>query len=135
MRPRISEELALLRETFGEVDHEEADGNDWFRINRYQFPSGWTKNGEPITVDEILFNAQTSYPTGDPYGFWTPTGLMFNGESPQNASEVDNTVFGGRRLQFSWAPDGTWRPGSTIKDGSNLTDWAKSFAKRLAEGV
>lgn len=134
MRPRIAEELQLLRETFGKVDHVEADGNDWFRIKRYAFPPGWTKDGLPVELEQVLFNANSSYPTGDPYAFWTPTGLKFNDQVPE-AGEVSNSAFGGQWLQFSWAPDGTWRAGSTVKSGSNLTDWAKSFAKRLAEGV
>lgn len=135
MRPRISEELALLRQTFGEVDHAEADGNDWFLIKRYSFPPGWTVNGAPVLEGEVIFNANASYPTGDPYAFWTPSELKFNGQPPNNATEVETTPFGGKCLQFSWAPDGTWSPGSNVEGGSNLVDWAKSFALRLAEGA
>jgi hypothetical protein len=135
MRPRISEELALLRETFGAVDHEEAGGADWFRIERYSFPSGWSKDDVPIAEGEIIFNANASYPTGDPYAFWAPPGLMFNGVPPNNATEVETTPFGGKRLQFSWAPDGAWSPARTVRGGSNLTDWAKSFSNRLKEGA
>jgi hypothetical protein len=135
VRQRISEELSLLRETFGDVDHEEADGNDWFRIARYSFPSGWSQGDEPITEAEVIFNANASYPTGDPYSFWTPPNLKFNAQAPNNATEVETTPFGGKRLQFSWAPDGTWAPGLTVKGGSNLADWARSFTKRLMEGV
>ena len=135
MRPRISEELGLLRSAFGEVDHAEDAGNDWFRLTCYLFPAGWTGDGEAIEHAAILFNANAAYPTGDPYGFWTPAGVLFNGQPPKDVTEVGNPVFEGQWTQFSWAPDETWRPGSTVESGSNLTDWARSFAKRLAEGV
>ena len=135
MRARISEELALLRETFGEVDHVEAEGADWFRIKRYPFPTGWAAKQGEIEHAEVLFNANASYPTGDPYAFWAPLGLLFNGQAPQNVTVVPNAAFGGQWLQFSWAPDQTWRVAATVRGGSNLRDWAKSFATRLAEGI
>jgi hypothetical protein len=136
MRPRIAEELQLLRETFGKVDQAEADGADWFRIRRYGFPSGWTKDGVQIGSAEVLLKADAAYPTNEPYAFWAPSGLRFNEQVPNNVGEVGNPAFEGQWTQFSWAPDeGTWRPGSTVKSGSNLTDWAKSFAKRLAQGI
>ena len=135
MRPRIAQEFELLRQTFGEVDHVEEAGSDWFRIKRYSFPPGWTKDNAPLEVAEVLFNANASYPAGDPYGFWTPPGTTFNGQPPLNVTEVSNSAFGGQWAQFSWAPDGTWRPGATVSSGSNLTDWALSFAKRLGDGI
>src|SRR4051812_25136925 len=108
MRPRIAQELALLRRTFGEVDHVELDGNDWFRIRRYQFPADWTINGESVEHAPILFMANASYPTGDPYGFWAPAGLQYKGGPLANVTEAENVAFGGQWTQFSWAPDGTW---------------------------
>jgi len=135
MRPRIADELELLRETFGQVDHVEVGGCDWFRIRQYAFPSGWAKDGKPIDQLELLLNANAGYPTADPYAFWTPVEISFNGQPPNNTTEVDNAAFEGKWLQFSWAPDGTWQPGSTVRSGSNLTDWARSFEKRLAKGV
>lgn len=135
MRPRIAQELALLRRTFGEVEHAEVDGNDWFRIARYRFPPGWTVAGQPISEAPIAFMANASYPTGEPYGFWGPAGLVYNDTAPNNATEAAIAAFEGTWTQFSWAPDGTWCTSAVLTGGSNLTDWALSFVRRLREGL
>jgi hypothetical protein len=83
----------------------------------------------------VLFNANAGYPAAEPYGFWGPSGLRFNGQPPNNVTEAGNSAFGGQWSQFSWSPDGTWRVGASVRSGSNLTDWAKSFSVRLAEGL
>lgn len=134
MRPRIAQELALLRRTFGDVEHVELDGNDWFRIAKYLFPTGWTIDGDPVDQAPIVFMANASYPTGEPYGFWTPANLQFGGAVPINTTVTENAAFGGNWTQFSWAPDGTWCTSSILSGGSNLNDWARSFLIRLLEG-
>jgi hypothetical protein len=133
--PRIQRELELLREVWPEVEHVERPGEDWFKLPRYRFPPGWLLNGQPVEAAPVLFMANASYPTGDPYAFWAPVGLTFGGTAPNNVTETTNPAFGGTWLQFSWTPDGDWRPTDVVERGSNLRVWAQSFSERLEEGV
>lgn len=135
MRPRIQRELELIREAWPDAEYIERPGEDWFRLPRYRFPSGWLIDDEPVESAPVLLMANASYPTGDPYAFWAPVGLTFGGTAPNNVTQVENPAFGGQWLQFSWSPDGDWRPVEIVDRGSNLTIWAKSFFKRLKEGA
>jgi hypothetical protein len=135
MRARISRELELLKDTWPDVEHVEVSGEDWFRLPRYPLPSGWLLDGQPITTAPILFVATAAYPGSDPYAFWAPKGLTYNGDEPTNVTEAKNAAFDGDWLQFSWQPDGDWQATEPAEKGSNLRVWAESFHKRLKEGL
>ena len=61
MRSRIEQELALLRRYYPETEHKEHIGEDWFRLPRYPFPSGWMINGAEIPKAPVVFNGIESF--------------------------------------------------------------------------
>jgi hypothetical protein len=134
MRPRIEQELALLRSFYPDIEHKEHGGEDWFRLPRYAFPAGWRIGNEPIVAAPIVFKIVASYPTGEPYGFAAPTGINFNGTPPQNTGSAVSPPFKGSWQHFSWAPDG-WAPSGDPRKEPNLLSWVRSFAQRLKEGA
>ena len=135
MRDRIEQELALLRERYPDIEHQEHAGEDWFRLPHYHFPEGWCINGEPISEAPIVFKIGAAYPSGEPYGFAAPAGINFKGSSPGNPGSPVSPPFDGSWQHFSWAPDGSWAPTAEVRNGSNLSTWARSFARRLEEGA
>jgi len=135
MRKRIEQELDLLRQCYPEIKHKEHAGEDWFRIPRYPFPSGWRINERPITEAPVAFKIVAAYPTGEPYGFAAPAGINFNGTPPNNPGSAVSFPFEGSWQHFSWAPDSSWAPTSDVHKGSNLLVWVRSFAHRLKEGA
>ena len=135
MRLRLDHELALLREHFGDVEHIERGGDDWFRLPNYKYPVGWRVGDVAITSAPIVFKVGTAYPGGEPYGFYGPAGLNFRGSPPGNPGSGAAPPFAGGWQHFSWAPDGSWAPTADVKSGSNLLVWSRSFAHRLREGA
>ena len=135
MRPRIAQELALLRRAHGEVEHAELNGEDWFRLPAYPFPPGWRSGETPIERAPVIFKLAATYPTAHPYAFCVPTGTNFQGTAPNNSTAAPAAPFPGSWLQLSWTPDGTWAPTEQADVGSNLLSWVRSFAQRLKEGA
>lgn len=134
MDPRIQQELATLRDRYGNVDHLEVGGEHWFLLANYRFPPGWQIGDQPLETGPITFPVNGSYPMGEPYGFLTPAGINFKGSPPQNTGSPRQPPFPGEWQFFSWAPEG-WSPTADANVGSNLTIWARSFAVRLGEGA
>jgi hypothetical protein len=135
MRARIEAELALLRGVYGDVEHKEEGGEDWFRVPSYATPEGWLLNAVRAAVVPVAFLIKGDYPGAAPYGFLMPAGLTFNGAAPQNTAGPPKQVpFAGSWLHFSWTAE-DWRPASEAGKGSNLVSWCRSFAGRLREGV
>ena len=135
MRPLISAELARLREVYGEVEHMEVNGEDWFRIVRYPLPAGWLFDDEPRTIAPIAFLIKSDFPGGMPYGFLTQAGLSFNGAAPKNTGAApDNVPFEGNWMLFSWDCE-DWPAPNEGAQAHRLLRWAGSFQKRLSEGV
>ena len=83
MRPRIEQELELLRQVYGEVGHAEDAGEDWFYLPRYVVPAGWQLDGKAAEHLPVAFLIKADYPAAAPYGFLTPNGLNFNGVPPK----------------------------------------------------
>lgn len=134
MRPRIEQELVLLRKHYPDIEHKEDSGEDWFRLPRYPFPTGWQIGDKPIEAAPVAFKIVASYPTGEPYGFAAPGGINFKGTPPQQTGSAVSPPFEGSWQHFSWAPDG-WAPTADAAAGSNLFAWVRSFAQRLKEGA
>lgn len=135
MRPRIEQELALLRRAYGAVEYAESDGEDWFLIPDYAYPPGWKLNGQQVSRAPVSFKLTATYSAAQPYAFMTPAGLTFGDTAPNNASAAPSGPFPGNWLQFSWSPDGNWQPAANANEGSNLLSWVRNFATRLKEGV
>lgn len=134
MRPRIAQELALLRRYYPDIEHIEHGGEDWFRLPSYAFPTGWRIGQDTVETAPVVFKIVASYPTGEPYGFATPAGINYNGTPPNNTGSAVAPPFAGSWQHFSWAPDG-WTPSADPAKGSNLLAWVRSFAQRLKEGA
>lgn len=135
MRTRIEAELALLRAVYGDVEHAEADGEDWIRIPAYPVPPGWERGGEEVAITPVSFPVKADYPGTAPYGFLVPAGMIFGGSAPQDTAGPPKPVpFSGGWLHFSWTVD-DWKATSDPGKGSNLVAWCRSFAVRLKQGV
>lgn len=135
MRPRITEEWALLRQHFGEVEHAEAAGEDWFKLPRYPLPSGWSIGGAAVEEVPIVFLVTAGHPGAPPYGFLAPAGLNFKGAAPGNTGPAPKPPpFAGEWMHFSWSVE-DWAATGDIRKGSNLLAWARGFAQRFAEGA
>lgn len=130
MEERIEKELALLRQRYHDLEYKE-EGH-WIRIPSYPLREGWNR-----ASTDVAFQIPVSYPGTPPYGIYTPAGLLFNGERPNNYTEPGSNQppLPGTWGIFSWSPaDGQWRPTADLSTGSNLLNWVIGFADRFREG-
>jgi hypothetical protein len=135
MRPRIQQELALLRQHYGEVEHDEVAGDDWFRVPRYPIPTGWCVGNEPADHVPVAFHVAPGHPGTVPYGFLAPASLNFNGAKPVNTGAPPKAPpFASDWIHFSWSVD-NWAPTADVCKGSNLLSWVRGFAARFREGA
>lgn len=135
VRPRITDELEVLRKIWGEMDHVNCNGDDWFLIHHYKLPPGWFIENEQKEEIPVSFLIVAAYPGAQPYGFLTPIGLNCKGQTPKNISAPSKAPpFDGQWVQFSWQPE-TWAATADIHSGSNLLAWSRSFGHRFREGV
>ena len=136
MRPRIGQELAVLRQHYGsDVEHTEVAGDDWFRLPRYPLPPGWRIGETAVTEVPVTFFVGAGHPGAVPYGFLVPEGLNFKGAQPSNTGAPPKPPpFPGSWMHFSWSVD-DWAATADIGRGSNLLSWARGFAHRFKEGV
>jgi hypothetical protein len=135
MRPRIEQELALLRRAYPDVEQVEVSGEDWFRLPRYPLPPGWRLDDASVAEIPIVFLIKADYPGSPPYGFLTPLGLNCNGTPPGNTGAAPKQPpFDGDWMHFSWSVE-TWTPTADVNKGSNLLAWCRSFGARFKEGA
>ncbi len=125
----------MLREHFGNVEHAEVAGEDWFRLPHYPLPAGWRLGDREVTEIPIAFLATGAHPGAAPYAFLASAGLNFKGADPSNTgSPAKQPPFPGSWMQFSWSVE-YWAATTDVRKGSNLLAWARSFAERLKEGA
>lgn len=135
MRPRIEQELVLLRQHYGEVEHAEVAGEDWFMLPRYSLPPGWRLGDRDVTEVAIVFLVTAGHPGAAPYGFLAPAGLTLNGAATANTGPPPKPPpFPGEWMHFSWSAE-TWAATADVNKGSNLLVWARGFAYRFKEGA
>ncbi len=135
MRPRIEQELALLRECYPDIQHIEQDGEDWFLIPRFAFPDGWFRGQEAFELAALVFQIKADFPGTTPYGFLIPADLNFRGALPNNACDPPKSPpFAGSWRHLSWSVD-EWSANADPRKGSNLLAWCRSFSHRLQEGA
>ena len=129
MEARIDHELRLLRTRWPELQYD--DPGRWVFLPRYPLPAGWNRG-----VTDVVFQIQVNHPGAAPYGFLTPSGLLFNNQVPTNYQDPAPTppTFSGRWGFFSWSPE-DWQPHADVSVGSNLFTWAQSFSRRFLEGA
>ena len=135
MRPRLAQELALLRQVYDDVQHIEEAGEDWICLPGYPMPNGWQIGGRTTRTAAVAILVKADYPGVAPYGFLMPSGIAFEGISPGSTGDPPKKVpFPGEWLHFSWSAE-KWAPSSSVSNGSNLVDWCGSFSVRLKEGA
>lgn len=135
MRPRIEQEMALLRQVYGEVGHVDEAGEDWFHLPHYPMPPGWHLGDKAVEDQPLAFLIKADYPGAAPYGFLTPKALNFNGTAPNETGDPPKPVpFPGEWVHFSWTVE-NWAAAGEVTKGSNLLAWCRSFAVRLREGA
>jgi hypothetical protein len=134
MRPRIAQELALLRQFHPDLEHAGTDAGDWFLIPRFPAQAGWRLGTSDVTETRICFFVGSGYPSAQPYAFSVPAEMNFKGAPPNNSAAAAAPPFGGSWLQLSWSPE-TWFPEADVRKGSNLLAWVRSFTERLKEGA
>lgn len=129
MQERIINELAILRNTYPDLEFKE-DGC-WVRIPDYLLHPGWNRN-----KTDAAFQIPAGYPGAHPYGIYAPVGLQYNGNKPQNYKEPakNRPPFSGSWGIFSWQPE-NWNPSAKITAGSNLWTWVRSFSVRFKQGA
>lgn len=133
MTKRIEQELSLLSSYYPAVEYVEE--GQWFLIRDYVLPCAPTWNKEKM---DVCFQVLTGYPGSPPYGFYVPSDLKYEGSPPQNNYKSTPPAippFEGSWGFFSWSHDSTWRATADMKAGSNLTNFARTFAGRLKQGV
>ena len=126
---RLEDELRLLRGRFPNARREGA----WFLLPDVKLPAGgWNR----VSTD-IVLRVLAQYPGAQPYGFFVPWGLAFQGAQPTNYQQSGEAVpFPGSWGMFSWQADGgQWRAGPTASEGSNLLNFALSTLVRLQQGA
>ena len=133
MMERIQQELTLLRNYYPEVEYVEA--GQWILIRDYVLPSNppWSK-----VKMEVCFQIPVAYPGAPPYGFYVPSDLKCGENPPQNNYKADPPAkppFEGSWGLFSWSVSEPWRATADLKTGANLTNFVRTFADRLAQGV
>ena len=130
MQERIEAELALVRQRFPEVEC--LDEGCWFRVPSYPLPEGWNRS-----ETDVAFQIAPGYPGQPPYGFYVPSGILFQGDKPNSYTEPASAQppFEGAWGFFSWAPvDGQWKPAVEVRQGSNLLNWVTGFGERFRDG-
>lgn len=128
MVSRIEEELALLRRHYERVDFIDRNQTLWFCVHGYQL-------FEPCSLQEIsvVFSISVGFPGTDPYGFFVPGELTYDGQAYIGKTTPSPPPFPGKWQFFSWAPE-QWDPSYDILTGDNLWGWVRSFSERLGEG-
>lgn len=130
---RMDQEFELLKRYFPEIQQHVANGVHWFLIKEYGLPPGWS-----LKSTSVAFHAQVAHPGAQPYGIYVPRGLTYNGQPPQNFTDVapSQPPFDGEWAVLSWTPeDGEWKAMADIQSGSNLLNWALSFKHRFEGGA
>ena len=129
MTERIQVELSLIQQAFPDMVYQEE--GSWVYLPSYPLPKGWNRE-----ATDVAFQISDGYPAAPPYGFYVPSGIEFDGTTPNNYTDPasNQPPFGETWGIFSWAPiDGEWKPTGDARRGSNLLQWARGFANRFQE--
>jgi len=130
---RIEKELTILRTFYPKVTY--IKEGQWILIEDYSIPPGLLWNREKTNV---CFQILVGYPGTPPYGFFVPSGILYDGKSPKNYQESPNNKppFPSEAWGFfSWAHDSDWKATDNPHSGSNLLSFARSFKDRFSQGV
>jgi len=129
MNARVEAELGLLRQHYRQVDYLAANAMHWFQVHGIRVPENWSP-----PEFAAVFPVTEGHPGVEPYGFFVPAELTFNGKPPAETGPPHQPPFEGSWRFLSWKPVG-WRPAADVLTGSNLWGWVRTFVDRLREGV
>src|SRR4051794_37634483 len=131
MSERISQEVALLRTAYPDLEYRPEGDVHWVRIVDYPMPGEMFKQKEIELVFQIPPQAGVA-----PYGFSVRPSLeLIAGGVPNNYTfPGPSNPWGADFGQFSWAPE-SWAPKDDIRAGSNMLNFARSISDRLREGA
>jgi hypothetical protein len=131
MSERIKEELELLRRSYSNVEYIEA--GQWVRIRDYPIPAGLSWNRQ---TTDVCFQIPPGYPGAPPYGFYVPSGIKFDNNTPESYTEPaqNKPPFEGTWGIFSWSYDSHWLPKAELRAGSNLLNFVRTFKDRFLGG-
>jgi hypothetical protein len=126
---RTEQEIALLRTRYPSLDF--VTEGKWVKIPAYPLPPGWS-----ASQTDVVFQVPPAYPGTQPYGFFVPQGLTYQGSQPDSYAVSNETIpFPGTWGKFSWThEDGNWRPAADPLKGSNLVNWVIGFSERFKGG-
>jgi len=127
MDDRIREETELLRGQYPDL----VVRDRWIWLPSYRLVEGW----EPLETP-VAFFVREGYPGISPYGIYVPTGITFNGKTPDNYKEPAKPPppFDGAWGVFSWEAS-SWNPSADPRRGHNLVNWVAGFIDRFKEGI
>lgn len=126
MQERITQEIALLKEKYPNLQH--GQSYDWVMIPDFPLPDGYNRK----TI-KLLFLIPNTYPYTAPDCFYVEIGLkLSNGNIPSNYNEEQKVPVGGSWGYFSWHPE-IWQPADEIPKGDNFLTFIKSVNLRLRE--
>jgi hypothetical protein len=130
---RIEKELEILRSFYPKVTC--VENGQWVLIEDYPIPPGLLWNREKTSV---CFQIPVAYPGAPPYGFYVPSGILYEGRRPGNYQEPSNNkppvppdIWG----LFSWTQESEWKASDDPHRGSNLLDFVTTFKDRFLEGA
>ena len=127
MQERIDQELVLLRQRWHGLEYRQ--NGHWIRIPEYPLAAGWNRS-----ETDVAFQIPVGYPGTPPYGIYTPEGLLFDGQMPDDCTAAEPMPpFGGAWVRFSWQPENGWQA-AEVTAGSNLLNWVVGFAERFRQG-
>ena len=132
MTERVKAESKLLKVS-GYITENDEEG-EWILIKDYPIPeeSSWNR-----VKTDICFQILAEYPGAPPYGFYVPSGILYNGQRPNNYTEPSNNKppFSGDWGFFSWKMNSGWFATDDLVSGSNLLNFVRTFSERFNEGV
>jgi len=132
LNARIEKELEVLRSFYPKAAY--VDNGQWVLIEDYTIPSNLAWNRQNT---KICFQVPTAYPGTPPYGFYVPSGILYNSKTPKSYQEPAKNkppfppdVWG----FFSWTQESGWKATDDPYTGSNLLGFVATFNDRFREG-
>lgn len=132
MNARLEKELEILRSFYPKAVY--VDDGQWVLIEDYPIPSDLPWNRQNTNA---CFQIPTAYPGTPPYGFYVPSGILYNGKAPNSYQEPSKNrppfppdVWG----FFSWRQESGWKATDDPHTGSNLLGFVRTFKARFLEG-
>ncbi len=110
-----------------------AEEGRWILIENYQLPHDLPWNRKKTNV---CFQIPVAYPGTPPYGFYVPSGILYENNVPKSYQEPakNKPPFPPEKWGFfSWTQEG-WKATDDSQTGSNILSFVVTFKNRFLEG-